>query len=179
MYSHRRAFLCRVAVGTLALTAAGCTATPAATTLDVKRIVTDGQAIVLSLQAVVAAPAVIVLLGPQAATAGAAFAAANAALIELQAAASSSTTLALDTARVQALVQSLLADARTVLALVGAVLPHLSGDLGVTVGSYVAAARALLPLVALAAALPASVAARKAAPGMTEQQALAIAGGAR
>ncbi len=172
----RRSFLSSSALmsvallGACAITSNGGTTTG---TLDVTRITTDGQAIVAALEALVVAPAIVVLLGPKVAVASAAFAAASAALTEIQTITGGTVTASIDTAKVKALVASLLDDAKTVVGLVQGVLPNLSGPLAEQVGNYVAAVQTLLPFVALAAQVSLVGATSATARPMTEADALA------
>jgi hypothetical protein len=159
-----------VLLGACAVTSSGSTTT---VTIDVTRIVTDGKAIIASVQAASLIPAVSALLGPNLLAVQTALAAANASLSEIETLTGGTVVLATDTSRVQALATSLLADAQTALSIVQGVLVHLSGTVVTQVQTYVSAALALLPFVQLAAGLSS---ARVGSVGlMTEQQALAVA----
>ncbi len=152
---------------------AGC-AVPAGSTLDVARIATDGEAVVAALQAMLMAPAVIVLLGADAAAAAAALATAQAALAGLTAA---SVAVAVDTAGVQALAASLIKDAQAVIGFVQEALANASSKTTATIQDYLAAAQALLPFVALAAAIALPPPAPSAGRAMTETRARIAAHG--
>ena len=153
----------------------GCTVTrgggTTTVTIDTARLVTDGQAILSALSAILAAPSVILALGANDLTAQAALLAARAVMAEIEVLTGGSVTVTVDTARLQALVTSLLGDAQTVLNLVMGVDRSLSGSAATRIGNYVAAALALIPVVQVTAGL---VSAPPPA-AMSEDDALAVA----
>ena len=175
----RRRLLSLSAVGIVGALAACKTSTSGGVTnvtLDVTRIVTDGKAILASLSAALLAPSIAVLLGPNYAAAQAALAAAQLALTEIESLTGGTISVTLDTTKVQALVTSLLGDAQTALSLLQSIVGKLTGTVATAVGNYVAASLALIPFVQMAAGF---TSAHPGAVGMTEAEALAVAGKAR
>ena len=153
----------------------GCTVTrgggTTTVTINTAKLVTDAQAILSALAAILIAPSVILALGPNYVTAQAALVAARATVAEIEALTGGSVTVTLDTTRLQALVTSLLGDAQTVLNLALGVDRTLPGDAATQVGNYVAAALALIPVVQVTVGLVST----SAPVSMSETEALAIA----
>ncbi len=174
--SSRRAILRSALLGAAALGVAACTVSHGGTvitaTLDVNRLLTDGQAIVSALDTALLIPGVAALLGANLVTAEAALAAAGAAMAELKTLAGNSVSVSIDTARIQALAASLLSDARTVLSLLHGLAPATAVTSRLAL--LVAASTTLMPLVEQAAGLSAAMSA-SVGPAMTEAEALRIA----
>lgn len=174
---NRRKILSLSAAGVAGVALAGCTVASSggvsSITIDVAKIDSVGSAVIAALTSTLAAPSVAALLGSNATLAKLALVDASALLKSIDAAAGGAATLSVNTASVQGFVASLLADINKVLGFVVAVAPSLTGSAATVVGNYVAAVEALLPLIALAAALAGAKA--SAAPVMTEETALYIA----
>ncbi len=170
----RRQMLRLSALGGAGLIGA-CTSThnggTATATIDVATIVTDSQAILSAISAVLLAPTVIALLGPNYGTVEMALAAARLVLGEIETLTGGTVTVSLDVVKVQSLVVSMLADCQTALALLQGVLNKLPGAEATTTGNAVAAALALIPIVQVAAGLAPS---RSVVGAMDEAQALAV-----
>ncbi len=171
----RRRLLSLSAAGSASLLA-GCTVTRGTGTttvaINTARLVTDTQAMLSALSAILAAPSVIVALGADYVAARAALVGAQAIMAEIQSLTGGSVTVTVDTARLQALVTSLLADAQTVLNLVLGIDRRLTGQIATRIGDYVAAALALIPMVQVTADL---VRSPPVGAAMSEAEALAIA----
>lgn len=120
-------------------------------TIDVGKIVRDGDLIVAALGAALQSPTVVLTLGLDMATAEAALLAARAALREIETLTGGSVTVVVDTAQLQALVTSLVANAQIVLGLIQGVFGRLPAEAGSVVGSQLAAALSLIPMVQRAA----------------------------
>lgn len=140
--------------------------------IDTARIATNGDAVIAAISAILMAPSIVILLGPNLIAAQAALTAAQLALSEFKALTGPSVTVALDTTKAQALVTSLVGDAQQALILVQGVTSKLTGVTATNVGNYVAATLTLLPLIQLAAGM-ALMGATK--PIMSEADALRIA----
>ncbi|MCQ8277857.1 hypothetical protein NFI95_05290 [Acetobacteraceae bacterium KSS8] len=176
--SSRRALLRGLLLGGAALGAGACTVTHGGTvitaTLDLNRMLTDGQAILTALNTALLIPGIAAMLGANFAAAETALAAAGAAMTELKTLAGSSISVSIDVARVQTLAASLLADFQTVLSLLSKLAPGSTATSRLAL--LISAATTLVPLVQSAAGLPVST---TAMPGvrMTETEALRIAQG--
>ena len=153
----------------------GCTVTrgggTTTVTINTAKLVTDAQAILSALAAILIAPSVILALGPNYVTAQAALVAAKAAVAEIEALTGGSVAVTLDTAQLQAPVTSLLGDAQMVLNLVLGIDRTLPGDAATRIGNYVAATLALIPVVQVTVGLVST----PAPAAMSETDALAIA----
>lgn len=156
---------------------AGCTLSHTGTTtiatLDVSRLLLDGRGIVAALKAALVLPGVAILLGDKMAVAEATLAAAGLAMDEIAQLVGGTVTVSIDTARVQALVLSLLGDAQTVLALLQMTPAANTAALPTQLSGLIAAAATLVPLVQQAAGL--AGAPPRLAP-MSEAEALRRAG---
>ncbi len=170
----RRQMLRSSALGAAGLVAA-CTTThgggTTTATIDVATVVTDSEAILSAISAVLLAPTVIALLGPNYGTVEMALAAARLVLGEIETLTGGTVTVSLDVAKLQSLVVSMLADCQTALALLQGVLDKLPGAEATTTGNAVAAALALIPIVQVAAGLAPG---RSVVGAMSEAQALAV-----
>lgn len=145
-------------------------------TLDTAKINTDGQALIAALTALLSAPSIASLLGTTAsASISLAMTAANGALTQIQAMTNGAATVTMDPTSVQSFVSSMLKSASTILTLVQAALTGATSAIATTIGNYISAAQALIPLIALAAAVALPVGARLGAPGVTEAWALKAA----
>jgi len=141
-------------------------------TLDTHKVDTEGTAILQALAAMLAAPSIAVLLGPNMITAQAAVVAAQAALAAFDQLTGGSMSATIDTQKAQATILSFIADTQQVLTLVQQIMPKISiSTTATTVGNYVAAVQALLAFLQASIGL-ASVTLK---PTMTEAQALQIA----
>ena len=170
----RRRLLSSSAIGAIGLLAACTTKTQGGSTtatLDVARIVSDSQAILTGLSAMLMVPTVIIALGPNYAAAEAALTAAQAALAEIEALTNGSVSVTIDPTRLQTLVDTLLGDVQTALALVQATAAKLTGAAAMQVADAVAAVLALIPFVRMAAGF---AGARPGAGTMNEDQARTI-----
>lgn len=178
MHDSSRRSLLRMALAGGVAVLGGCTLSQSGTvttaTIDVARVVADGRAIVATLKGALAIPGVAAMLAANFAVAEAALAAAGLVMDEIvQLTGGTTVSVSIDTARLQTLVLSLLADAQTVLAL----LQTPSGRITAVpngLATLIAAAATLVPLVQLAAGL--SAAPPRSAP-MSEAAALRIAAG--
>jgi hypothetical protein len=170
----RRRLLSMSTIGAAGLLAA-CTMTTGGgsttVTLDVAKIVTNSEAMLSALSAVLMVPTVIIALGVNYAAAEAALTAAQATLAEIEALTNGSITVTANTARLQALVTSLLNDAQTALALVQNVATALTGAVATQVTNAVSAILVLIPFVRMAAGFPAV---QPVVGAMSEQQALSV-----
>ena len=171
---HRRDLLAALPFMSLGACSVATTSNNTVGTLDVDRIVTDGDAILSACRAALLAPSVAVLLGTNYSVAQASLAAGQAVLTEIRAVTGPAVTVNVDTAKVQTLVTSLLADAQQVLTLVQGALGRVPGTISTQLQNYVDAALTLIPLVQVAAALAGM---RTTVPVMTESTALRIANG--
>lgn len=169
----RRLFV--AATSTSALAACAVTSNNGVTTLtvDTAAINTRGGAIVSALTAVLGAPSIIVLLGPNLPVAAAALAAARVAMQQIADLTNGKLTVTADTTKVAALVMSIVTDTQTILTLVETQMVRLQGSTATTIGNYIAAVLTLLPLLQVAAGLNTPPAVSK--PLMSEHDALRIA----
>jgi hypothetical protein len=141
-------------------------------TLDTHKVDTDGTAILQALAAVLAAPSIALLLGPNLVTAQAALSGAQLALTTFDQLTGGSLSATIDTQKAQATVLSFIADTQQVLTFVQQILPKIGvSSTATSVGNYVAAVQALIPFLQVAIGLSSVT----PTPTMTEEQALRIA----
>lgn len=141
-------------------------------TIDTHKVDTEGTAILQALGAMLAAPSVALLLGPNLVTAQAALVAARAALAGFDQLTGGSLSTTYDPQKAQATILSFIADAQQILSLVQQIMPKISvSSVATSIGNYVAAVQALLAFLQATIGL-AAVTTR---PTMTEEQALHIA----
>lgn len=170
-------------VSALALPAAAlaaCTTTTSGgvttLTIDTAKVDADGSAIITALASLLATPSLAILLGANAVIADAALAAAKLALAQFDTATNGSLSVSVDTTKAISLVNSLLSDAQTILAVVQPVVPKLPGATAAMATNYINAILTLIPFVQ--AAVDLSLAAQPAKGVklmMTEAAALKIA----
>jgi hypothetical protein len=142
--------------------------------IDTHKVDIEGTAILQALGAMLAAPSIAMLLGPNYVSAQAAVAAAQAALASFDELTGGTMSTTYDPAKAQALILSLISDAQQVLMLVQQITPKISaGSVATAIGNYVAAVQALL--VFLQASIGLALAGATIKPRLTEDQALHIA----
>jgi hypothetical protein len=143
-------------------------------TIDTHKVNVDGSAILQALGAMLAAPSIAVLLGPNLITAQTSLDAAMIALSAFDTMTSGSMSATYDPHKAQATILSFIGDVQQVLALVQQIMPKISiGSVATSIGDYVAAVQALLVFVEVTVGLSSSGVTAK--PTMTEEQALQIA----
>ena len=174
MVFHRRAAIAALPV----IVIAGCTSSKingvTTETLDMAKVTAEAHAIGDGLAAVLMAPSIAILLGPQSAIASIALKAVLAAVDEIDAMSGGTISIVFDAKSVQTKVDTIIRNAEVILNIVQIEVPKIGGTVGTTIGTYLTAIQTLLPFLQLAAGVATIAVSGKRDGSMTEAKALVV-----